>query len=229
MYAYLIPARTTIKYIEQYEDMIKAIQPSLQSSWATSSGTWCVFSVELNPTEVNALISADSTYSDPTGGDYIISSRTEIVYSGAYDAWMKKKSEPLGISYNGLVDVGGEKRLYFSRPLSTSEVSTLESIEQSYFDADVEADMDFGKRLLVDFANENIQLGISTDSMTKTVRVAMKEVSDALFVGALLDAIDEARLIPGASKDAKYITDVRLLEFINKIETHYSMSLSTTV
>jgi hypothetical protein len=81
----------------------------------------------------------------------------------------------------------------------------------------VKAAIDFGSQLLVDFASENIILGITADNMTKTVRQNMSEIILALQTGSLYDAIDEIDAIPAESKDGKYITDARLQEYRDKI------------
>jgi hypothetical protein len=87
--------------------------------------------------------------------------------------------------------------------------------------------IDFGIQLLVEFASENIALGITADGKTSDVRKAMSEVTSALTTGSLHDAIAEARLIQEADKDDKYITNERLLEYINKIETYLGLPLSS--
>lgn len=229
MHAVLIPDRITIKYRGQYEAMIKGVEASLLSFWATGSGTWLVFPNAVSEELLADLIAADAAYVDPTGGDYIISQRETIYHESVYATWMIKKAALLGIVYYGTSQVGDEKRVLFSRSLTPSEVSQLEAHEALFFDADVEKDMEFGRKLMVEFSNENIQLGISQAGKTKVVRHAMAEVSDALFVGALLDAVDEARLIPSGDKDSVFITNARLLSFINKVEAHYGMSLSTSL
>jgi hypothetical protein len=81
----------------------------------------------------------------------------------------------------------------------------------------VKAAIDFGSQLLVDFATENVLLGITADGMTKTVRQNMSEIILALQTGSLYDAIDEIDSFPVENKDAKYITDARLQEYRDKI------------
>jgi len=87
--------------------------------------------------------------------------------------------------------------------------------------------VNFGSKLIQEFTVENVMLGITADGMTKTVRTNMIEVLSALQTGSLYDAIDEAKTIPVESKDAKYITDARLLDFVNRIETYLEISLSS--
>jgi hypothetical protein len=87
----------------------------------------------------------------------------------------------------------------------------------------------FGEALMSEFTVENIMLGITADNMTGTVRKNMAEVIMALQTGSLYDAIVEAKAIPAEDKDAKYITDARLLSFVNKIETKLGITLSVSL
>lgn len=81
----------------------------------------------------------------------------------------------------------------------------------------VQSAISFGQQLLVDFAAENIQLGITQDGMTKTVRQNMAEVMSAISTGSLYDAIEEIDAIPAEAKDDKYITDERLAAYKQRI------------
>jgi hypothetical protein len=85
----------------------------------------------------------------------------------------------------------------------------------------------FGNELIIDFAAENIGMGITQSEMTPAVRLATKDVVAALSTGSLYDAITAARAIPAEQKDAVFVTDVRLLVFINKIESYLGIPLST--
>lgn len=87
----------------------------------------------------------------------------------------------------------------------------------------------FGDALMNEFITENIMLGITQDNMTGTVRKNMSEVISALQTGSLYDAIAEAKAIPAEKKDVKYITDARLLSFVNKIETKLGIALSQSL
>lgn len=97
-------------------------------------------------------------------------------------------------------------------------------IEDKYLEAKA-----FGESIMKEFATENIVMGITQDGMTSVVRKAMTEVILALTTASLYDAIAEAKAIPADKKDAKYITDARLLQFINKIETYLQLPLSTSL
>ena len=81
----------------------------------------------------------------------------------------------------------------------------------------VQGAMNFGQQLLIDFAVENVSMGITQDGMTKTVRQAMSEIMAAIQTGSLYDALDEIDQIPAEAKDGKYITDERLAVYKQKI------------
>jgi hypothetical protein len=86
-----------------------------------------------------------------------------------------------------------------------------------------------GRQLINSFIQENVELGITQAGKTKAVRQAMAEVTSCLMTGSLYDAIDELRIIPAEYKDLVFITDARILSYINKIETHLELTLSTEV
>jgi hypothetical protein len=79
----------------------------------------------------------------------------------------------------------------------------------------VQGAMNFGQQLLVEFAVENVSMGITQDGMTKQVRQVMSEVMSAIQTGSLYDAIEEIDAIQ--NKDGKYITDERLAIYKQKI------------
>jgi hypothetical protein len=85
----------------------------------------------------------------------------------------------------------------------------------------------FGNELIIEFAAENVVLGITQAGMTTAVRSAAAQVINALQTGSLYDAIQECRAIPSESKDSIFVTDARLLQFINKIESKLGITLST--
>lgn len=93
----------------------------------------------------------------------------------------------------------------------------------------IENAMSFGTKLMVEFTTENIYMGITQDGMTKQVRKTLQEVQNCILSGSLKDAIDEIKLIPIDKKDPKYLTDARLLSFVNKIETYLNIPLSSSL
>lgn len=87
--------------------------------------------------------------------------------------------------------------------------------------------INFGQELIKEFTKENILMGITADGKTGAVRKTMSEAIVALQTGSLYDAIVEAKAVPEDKKDEKYITDERLLAFVNKIEAKLGLPLST--
>lgn len=85
----------------------------------------------------------------------------------------------------------------------------------------------FGQSIIAEFAAENVMMGITQEDMTGPVRKNMAEIISALSTGSLYDAIVEAKNLPEDKKDSKYVTDARLLQFVNKIETYLNIPLST--
>lgn len=94
-------------------------------------------------------------------------------------------------------------------------------------DARTLAAMAAGKALMEEFILENVKLGITQAGKTRDVRLALREVKDCLETGSLYDAMDEIRAIPEAAKDETFVSDARLLTFLNKIEAILALPLST--
>lgn len=95
--------------------------------------------------------------------------------------------------------------------------------------AAVASAMSFGSALVEDFAAENVLLGITADGMTGAVLDNMASVMNALKSGSLYEAIVRIKAMPAESKDAKYITDSRLLEAVNKLEAFLGLPLSSSL
>jgi hypothetical protein len=87
----------------------------------------------------------------------------------------------------------------------------------------------FGQELVITFAAENIGLGITQAGMTTAVRTATANTVAALQTGSLYDAITAARSIPVESYDSTFITQARILLFINKIEDYLGIPRSLSI
>lgn len=107
-------------------------------------------------------------------------------------------------------------------------LSLISSYEQTP-ECIIENAISFGNALVVEFTTENVLMGITQDGMTSQVRKALDEVRSCLSSGSLYDAMHEIRQIPAEKKDIKYLTDTRLLSFLNKIETYLGLSLSSNL
>lgn len=87
----------------------------------------------------------------------------------------------------------------------------------------------FGQALMVSYAAENVLLGITQENMTGTILNRLAGVLTAIQSGSLYEVISRIREIPETDYDEKYITEARLLVFINKIEAYLELPLSTGV
>lgn len=105
---------------------------------------------------------------------------------------------------------------------------TAQAMEQM-ITARLDAAINFGQSIMKEFTIENMKMGITQDNMTGTVRKAMIQVISACQTGSLYDAMIEAKAIPEEDKDAKYITNERILSFVNKIEAFLELPLSETL
>lgn len=85
----------------------------------------------------------------------------------------------------------------------------------------------FADKVLVEFAAENVRLGITQAGMTGTVLTKMDPVLKAMLTGSLYEGIARVKAIPSSDFDATFITGARLRTFVNKIEAYLGITLST--
>jgi len=98
------------------------------------------------------------------------------------------------------------------------EITDITSqVQKERLESQISSMIDFGMKLIRDFSVENSLLGIRSDDMIRTVRVNMQEVTNALMVGDLTGAIEDLQELSADKKDAKYITDARMNDFIDRI------------
>jgi hypothetical protein len=95
--------------------------------------------------------------------------------------------------------------------------------------AAIEASIDFGWLILREFSKDNVMLGITQAGMTARVRSVTADVINALSTGSLYDAIAQAKAIPAENKDPVFITDARLLKYVNMVEEYLGLTPSTTL
>lgn len=92
------------------------------------------------------------------------------------------------------------------------EVPKLDKLKE------IRKNLEFAQELIVEFTAENALLGIDDEEQTKRVIQETKGILDSLQTGFLTQAIKEIRLIPVERLDIKFLTEERLLRFLNKIE-----------
>jgi hypothetical protein len=124
---------------------------------------------------------------------------------------------------------------YFITALSSENQLVLDGIIDAHtttyayeiVEAAIAQAIKFGNDCTIKFATENVLLGITQANMTNTVRRVLSQVLGALSTGSLYDAIYEIRQIPAEDKDEVFITDARLLTYINDIEDYLGIERST--
>lgn len=104
----------------------------------------------------------------------------------------------------------------------TTALSLPDLVKQSINNA-----MAFGSNLLLEYSTENVLLGITQENKTGEVLSKLSLVLPAIQSGSLYEAISRIKAIPSSDYDSKYITQARLLIFVNKIEQYLGLSLST--
>lgn len=110
-------------------------------------------------------------------------------------------------------------------PTLKSQIQLAEA--KSYVKSVVADAKAFGAELEEEFITENVMMGITADGMTGQVLDSMERVMAASRSGSLKEAIARAKEITPVQKDPKYITDARIITFINKIETKLGLPLTT--
>lgn len=150
---------------------------------------------------------------DGAWGDSELFAHVEMP-SGSDQSWLV--ITPDGDSYDLTEDIGLKAALQAASALAIGK-ATMAGYRA------------FGADLMDRFAIENANLGVTADNMTDTVLNNMDGVMKALLSGSLKEAIRRAKAIPPESKDVKYITDARLLAYVNMIETKLGLTLSESL
>lgn len=160
--------------------------------------------------------------------------RASITYTTKYHTYHKA----LNSSFGGFSFKDGTVTLYYSVPLTEEQQAAIQLADVSFVDNDpfeyIKRNIliparSFGNDIIDDFAAENILLGITQAGLTNHIRKTCREVTDALRSGSLYDALYEVRQIPAEAKDSTFLTDARLLAFVNKIEAYLGLPLSTSL
>lgn len=125
----------------------------------------------------------------------------------------------------------GEITIVKKEKLNTEEAIALSVAVAAYVlefpkldkQREIRKNLEFAQELIVEFTAENALLGIDDEEQTKRVIQETKGILDSLQTGFLTQAIKEIRLIPVERLDIKFLTEERLLRFLNKIEVFLAM------
>jgi len=78
----------------------------------------------------------------------------------------------------------------------------------------------FSNSVLMQFLAENSMLGVYQSGMSQALRGILEPTFEALLTGSLQDAVVLLKAIPSTSYDSIFITERRLLCYINVIEDY---------
>lgn len=138
--------------------------------------------------------------------------------------------------FDGILKDENQCTIILTVPVTQQLIDQIEAIvpppaltQQEYVQKTILDAVLFGTNLITEFTTQNVMLGIMQDNMSNTVRKNMAEIVSALNIGSLYDAIEETKALPEDKKDSKYLTNTRLLYFINKIEEYLELELSISL
>ena len=141
------------------------------------------------------------------------------------------KATNIGTKIDYINSDGDNVSIFTKEALTTQEEVDLAAIVNAHVSFDQIAHiknllvgaMEFGKNTMLEFATENVAMGITQAGKTKAVLEFLTPVKNAMDTGSLHAVIEEIdNLIEaGIPADlAPFVTDERLTEFKNKVEDY---------
>jgi len=153
------------------------------------------------------------------------------------DAWIaQQKSKGINCAWGrpAWTETHDSDGVELETPIEHEDQFTIEQtdVTAQYALADAKAQFQaaksFGVSLVADFSLENVILEISNIE-SDAVLSKMSGVLEALSNGYLETAILRSKGIDSGDYDSEFITEARLLEYVNKIETFLGITLSETL
>jgi hypothetical protein len=94
---------------------------------------------------------------------------------------------------------------------------------------EIKSAMSFGQQLALDFIVENTLLGITQAGMVAKVRDALDAPFRAIETGSIREAIALIKAIPPEKRYPVFVTDARMLTYVNRLEDFLDVERSTSV
>lgn len=138
----------------------------------------------------------------------------------------------------GIIEfISSEEREYFVKNNNIQEYTFTDTEEDITVVIDpfdkakksIQNAIDFGKSLSVAFLAENVVLGIVSAGMVDRAREILDSAFRAIETGSLLEAIEKLKAIPESSKDPIFITNERLLKYINAMEEYLTIPFTNNL
>ena len=90
-------------------------------------------------------------------------------------------------------------------------------------------DLAFSNSILTQFLVENNMLGVYQAGMSQIIRSILEPTFEALLTGSLQDAVALLKGISSTSYDSVFITEKRLLCYLNAIEEYLGTAVTQTL
>lgn len=118
-----------------------------------------------------------------------------------------------------------------------TEFTTSEVVEELLLDNDPHYSVEraikeaqaFGANLAMEFLIENTLLGITELGMIEKVRELLDMTFRAVETGSLREAINRIKAIPEEKRYPIFVTEERMLKYVNKMEEFLGVELSTNL
>lgn len=141
------------------------------------------------------------------------------------------KATSIGVKIDFVNSDGDNISVFTKEPLTTQEQVDLQAVVDAHVTLDqmaliqnsIKGAIEYGGKLMLEFAAENVAMGISQAGKTKEVLQYLHPVKTALDTGSLYAAMDEVDDLLAAGLPAElapFITEARLLLFKSKIDDY---------
>lgn len=215
--------------VSAMEAFVKALDPSCTG---TSADSMLTFHMTSNPNEIpmhEVVTEQEVTESTPVldeDGNPAVSEDGEPIMEATTRTVEVRTMEPTG---EPSIAQCIQQKWDSITEESPEAVAYATNARKRAIKKQVEAINEFSANLLAQFNSENIDMGITQDGMTEDVLDVMLPVMSALQGGAPTVAIKRAKAIPESSYDSKFVTEARLLSYVNQIEKFLGLPTSQSL
>ena len=158
----------------------------------------------------------------------------ELTYIKAVNASLLGRevaSTSCGSKYLHVTTSGNNVSVGFSEQLTAPEIAEVDAIVAAHsynptsdiVKKTLNNAIEFGTRLLLDFATENILLGITQSGKTGAVTLYLHKLGHYISTGSLYEALNEIDALVAAGVDvtlAPFVTEARLLSYKTQIQEY---------
>lgn len=147
---------------------------------------------------------------------------SELDILGIKPYYMEGSDNSLIISYVMPLSVDNKKALDQAVEAHTTTPTNIELAKARINDA-----LRFGGELFIQFCAENVLMGITQKGKTELVLENMSAINKSIKNASLYETVRLLKSFPNDKKDDEFITNARLLKFLNKVEEYLKLPIST--